>query len=148
MTEEERQALIGKTKEFIEKGKKPGELYHLAEDLGAELLDITIDGRVKVRYPILDSQRNGAGNLQGGIMASFIDNATAIAIVPNTGAFLTINLDINYFAPFTEEFDHAVIEIEKIKSGKTVMYLQAKVFREDGTLAALAGTNVMNDFKH
>lgn len=148
MTEKERLELIEKTEQFIINGKKPGYLHHLAEDLGAQLLDILSDGKLRVRYPVRDDQRNGAGNLQGGMMASLIDNAVAISIVPRTGPFMTINLNINYFAPVTEDFDHVDIEVKTVKDGKTVMYKQAEVYRPDGKLAALAGTNVMNDKKH
>ncbi|MDD6255694.1 MAG: PaaI family thioesterase [Eubacteriales bacterium] len=148
MTESERQALINKTEDFIVNGRKPGYFHHLAEDLGAKLQDILPDGTVKIRYPVTDSQRNGVGNLQGGMMASLIDNAVAISIVPRTGPFMTIDLSINYFAPVTEEFDYVDLEVKTIKPGNTVKYIQIFVYRGDGKLAALAGTNVMHDKKH
>lgn len=120
--------------------------YHVITDPDEIESLRVLDGErhvVKVRYPVTDSARNGMGNMQGGMMASLIDNAFAIVVVPLYGPFLTINLDINYFAPVTREFDSLEVEAEIIKQGNTTKYLEARVYRGDGKLAALAGTNIM-----
>ena len=112
-------------------------------DLGASLEEMDEDGSVWIRYPVNDKYRNGLGNLQGGLLASLIDNAMGILVVPFYGSFLTMNLDTNYFLPISKEFEQIVIKAEIVKPGKRTKYLRAEVYRSDGKLAALAGSNVM-----
>ena len=122
-------------------GNKNKDYYCI--DLGACLRGMDEDGAIYVQYPVKDTSRNGLGNLQGGLMASLIDNAMGILVVPVYGSFLTMNLDINYFLPISKEFDQVVIKAEIVKPGKRTKYLRTEVFRSDGKLAALAGSNVM-----
>lgn len=161
--------MIRRTAEFIETGSRTGnyhncigqslreEMEELGDslsgsesdprkgcmDFGAVLMDVSEDGTICVRYPVPESARNRMKNLQGGVMASFIDNAMAIAVVPTYGAFMTMNLDVNYFAPVSAEYDEIEIRVSVIKPGNHTKYLRAEVYRSDGRLAALAGSTIM-----
>lgn len=167
MTESERKNQIRRTAEYILLGKTEGtiedcmssqlaeEIRDLKEsetshnpeyfclDLGARLIGMDNNGTVYVEYPVKDTSRNGMGNLQGGLLASLIDNAMGILVVPAMGMFLTMNLEINYFLPISKEFDTVLIKAKIVKPGKRTKYLRAEVYRSDGKLAAMAGSNVM-----
>ena len=167
MTEIERKKQIRRTTEYIFLGKTEGTIEdcissQLAEEisdlkeyetnlnpkyfclnLGARLIGMNNNGTVYVEYPVKDTSRNGMGNLQGGLLASLIDNAMGILVVPAFGPFLTMNLDINYFLPISKEFDTVLIKAKIVKPGKRTKYLRAEVYRSDGKLAAVAGSNVM-----
>lgn len=165
----ERAALIRRTVEFIETGKKTGDpdqcmspemrdelnrslselgesdLYpHTASmNFGAVLMDIEEDDAMRIRYAVQDCFRNEMKNLQGGLLTAIVDNAFAIAIVPTYGPFLSMNIDINFLAPISAEFDWIDVLIRTIKPGKNTKYLQAEIYRSDGRCAALAGSNIM-----
>lgn len=167
MTEIERKIRIRRTAEYIFRGRSEGtiedcmssqlaeEISDLKEydtnqdskkyslDFGACLIGMDNNGTVYVEYPVKDSYRNRMGNFQGGLIASLIDNAMSILVVPSFGAFLTMNLDVNFFVPISKEFDTVLIKAKIVKPGKRTKYLRAEVFRSDGKLAVLAGSNVM-----
>lgn len=102
----------------------------IGEELNAEILERT-DGRAVVRFPVEDRFKIPTGVLQGGLYAVMMDMAMAMAV---GGGLATTTLQINLLRPATS--GHVIATGEVVRKGRSVMYLEADVRAEDGTLLA------------
>lgn len=102
----------------------------IGEELNAEILERT-DGRAVVRFPVEDRFKIPTGVLQGGLYAVMMDMAMAVAV---GGGLATTTLQINLLRPATS--GHVIATGEVVRKGRSVMYLEADVRAEDGTLLA------------
>jgi len=82
--------------------------------------------------------------LHGGVLASIADSACAVAaislIFPANYA-TTINLHVSYLRPVTQGRFRA--EGRCVKAGKNVMFCDAQVFDENGSLVCAATSQLM-----
>ena len=136
-----------KVLEFTERMIRTGtvtEGYHtqMMEVLSPELVEMD-EMWARFRYPIKEWQRNAFGGLQGGQLASMIDNSIGLTAIPRCGGVVSVNLEISYLAPILRHVDHIEIVTRLKKKGNLVVYINSEVFLPDGTLAADAVSNVM-----
>jgi len=96
-------------------------------------------GAITVSFNADERFTNPAGAVQGGILAAMLDDAMGPAVVLATdGARYapTINLNINYLKPVAP--GRVRVEARVTHMGKTIAYLEGKLFSEDGVLSATA----------
>ena len=98
------------------------------------------DGYTKIEMPVRPEHRNSIGYLHGGVIASLLDIACAVAGsygVSDKTISITVNLNCNYMAPHTAK--KAVVEGELIRTTKALFFAQAKLFDpESSRLCATA----------
>lgn len=97
-------------------------------------------GYSKLEMPVRPEHRNTVGYLHGGVIASLLDIAGAVA-----GSFglaenlvsVTINLNCNYMAPLQGK--RVIAEGELVRTTNTLFFAQAKIFdAENKRLCATA----------
>jgi uncharacterized protein (TIGR00369 family) len=106
--------------------------------LGVELEEVRLDyARMRVRYR--PEYRQPAGVMHGGVIASLVDTV----VVPAVGGgydeprqLFTIDLALRFLAPIINE--DAVAEGWVVQRGRSIVFCDAEVRSESGTLAASA----------
>lgn len=97
-------------------------------------------GYAKIEMPVRAEHRNTVGYLHGGVIASLLDIAGAVAGsygVSNESVSVTINLNCNYMAPHTS--DTVIAEGELIRTTNSLFFAQAKLLDpESNRLCATA----------
>lgn len=114
----------------------------IAKLLGWELLEIE-HGRVKVRYEATDQFLNPQGNVQGGILASMLDDAMGPAAFTTVeeGQFVpTLEFKVSFFRPAKP--GTLVAEGRLVHRTKSVGYVEGELRTEDGDLIAKATATV------
>lgn len=98
------------------------------------------DGFARLEMPVRDDHRNTVGFLHGGVIASLLDIAGAVAGsygISNDFVSVTINLNCNYMAP--HQARTVVAEGELVRTTKTLFFAQAKLLDpENNRLCATA----------
>jgi len=98
------------------------------------------DGYTKIEMPVRPEHRNTVGYLHGGVIASLLDIAGAVAGsygVSEKFVSVTINLNCNYMAPHTAST--VVAEGELVRTTSSLFFAQAKLFDpENNRLCATA----------
>ena len=98
------------------------------------------EGYTKIEMPVRPEHRNTVGYLHGGVIASLLDIAGAIAGshgVSDRLVSVTINLNCNYMAPHTAST--VVTEGELVRTTSSLFFAQAKLFDpENNRLCATA----------
>jgi uncharacterized protein (TIGR00369 family) len=85
-------------------------------------------GFVRIEMPVRPAHRNTVGYLHGGVIASLLDIAGAVAGsygVADELVSVTINLNCNYMAPHTS--DLVIAEGELVRTTNTLFFAQAKL---------------------
>jgi uncharacterized protein (TIGR00369 family) len=89
-------------------------------------------GYTKIEMPVRPEHRNTVGYLHGGVIASLLDIAGAVAGsygVTKEYVSITINLNCNYMAPHTAET--VIVEGELVRTTSSLFFAQAKLFDPD-----------------
>lgn len=89
-------------------------------------------GYTKIEMPVRSEHRNTVGYLHGGVIASLLDIAGAVAGsygVTKEFISITVNLNCNYMAPHTATT--AIAEGELIRTTSSLFFAQAKLFDPD-----------------
>jgi uncharacterized protein (TIGR00369 family) len=114
--------------------------------LGLELIDI--DGTAgTTRYSMIAKPEfcNPMGNLQGGIIATALDDASATAIIARAGRRVgvpTLEFKVSFFA--AARMNQQVFAIGRvIKFGRTIVFAEADLEDATGKLLARLSTSVM-----
>jgi len=114
----------------------------------ARLLGIKIEslelGKATVSFEARDELKQNIGVIHGGAIASLVDTATALALIPlleDAQSSTTIDLTIHYLRPLTEGKVTATANV--IKAGRRIITLSAEVYDKDGKLAATALSNYL-----
>jgi len=98
------------------------------------------EGYTKIEMPVRAEHRNTVGYLHGGVIASLLDIAGAVAGshgVSEQFVSVTINLNCNYMAPHTAAT--VVTEGELIRTTSSLFFAQAKLLDpENNRLCATA----------
>lgn len=127
--------------------KEPGNIFDnptLYEGTYLEFLGFKLiawkDGYAKIEMPVRPEHRNTVGYLHGGVIASLLDIAGAVAGsygVSEQFVSVTINLNCNYMAPHTAAT--VITEGELIRTTSSLFFAQAKLFDpESNRLCATA----------
>lgn len=86
------------------------------------------EGFARIEMPVRAEHRNTMGYLHGGVIASLLDIAGAVAGsygIADDYVSVTINLNCNYMSPHRSET--LVAEGELIRTTKTLFFAQAKL---------------------
>lgn len=86
-------------------------------------------GFTRIEMPVRTEHRNTVGYLHGGVIASLLDIAGAVAGsygISNEFVSVTINLNCNFMSPHTAAT--AVAEGELVRITKSMFFCQAKLF--------------------
>jgi uncharacterized protein (TIGR00369 family) len=99
------------------------------------------DGYAKLEMPVRDEHRNTVGYLHGGIIASLLDIAGAVA--GSYGASeefvsVTINLNCNYMSPHIAQT--VIAEGELVRTTSSLFFAQAKLFDPENNRLCAAAT--------
>jgi uncharacterized protein (TIGR00369 family) len=87
------------------------------------------EGYTKIEMPVRPEHRNTVGFLHGGVIASLLDIAGAVAGsygVSEQFVSVTINLNCNYMAPHRSAI--VITEGELIRTTSSLFFAQAKLF--------------------
>jgi uncharacterized protein (TIGR00369 family) len=109
-----------------------------AKLLGLKLV-AAFEGSVTVQLKIRSELKQIQGVVHGGVTASLIDTATALAIATVLGTpekVLTVDLTIHYLRPLIE--GTATVEARIVRAGRRLFTLSADVRDDGGKLAATA----------
>ena len=109
----------------------------------AQLLGIEIEsiepGHAVLTMEIKEELKRNGGIAHGGAIATLIDSAMAMAIVPLLAEgerTTTVDLTIHYLRPLSERSARASARV--VRAGKRVITVSAELFDADGKLAATA----------
>lgn len=93
----------------------------------------------RLRLPWRPELQQPAAVMHGGAIATLIDTVVVPAVAgvyPERIALFTIDLQMNFLAPVVGQ--DAIAEGWTIKRGRSIVFCQAEVFSEDGTLTTTA----------
>jgi len=99
------------------------------------------DGYAKLEMPVRDEHRNTVGYLHGGIIASLLDIAGAVAGsygVSEEFVSVTINLNCNYMSPHIAQT--VIAEGELVRTTSSLFFAQAKLFDPENNRLCAAAT--------
>ena len=99
------------------------------------------EGFARLEMPVRPDHRNTVGYLHGGVIASVLDIAGAVAGsygIANEFVSVTINLNCNYMAP--HQGDTVIAEGELVRTTTSMFFCQAKLFDPDRNLLCATAT--------
>jgi uncharacterized protein (TIGR00369 family) len=111
--------------------------------LGFELKEVT-PGRAVFECSVQDRLMQKRGIVHGGVLASIVDSACAVAAISNLwpkANATTINLRVSYLKPLTQGVFRA--EGKCIKAGKTICFCEAQVFNDRNEIVCTASSELM-----
>lgn len=109
----------------------------------AKLLGIKVDsmepGHAVLSIEMRDDLKRNGGIAHGGVVASLIDSAMAMAIQPmlaENESTITVDLTIHYLRPLSEGAARASARV--VRAGRRVITVSAELFDHQDKLAATA----------
>ncbi len=120
----------------LARGETP--LAPVAELLGWKLLSVE-PGHVRVQFTARPEWYNPRGSVQGGFIAAMLDDAMAPAAFTllEPGQFApTLDLTVNFYRSVSA--GTVIAEGRVVHGTRRVLFLEGRLFREDGELAAVA----------
>lgn len=119
---------------------------HTVKLLGLELLEVAQDaGRVRYRLRTTEELCNPAGNMQGGFVATGLDEAASAAAIVKSGRRVvapTIEFKVSFLAPARLGQD-VWFEGRVLKMGRSVTFTEADMLDADGKLLARLNSSCM-----
>jgi uncharacterized protein (TIGR00369 family) len=99
-------------------------------------------GRVRLRFAPQPAFKNHFGNVQGGFAVAMIDVLVSVAAYAKTRAWLpTIEIKSSFVAPM--KMGECIGEGCVVKAGRQLVFLEARLWGADGTLAVHATATAM-----
>jgi uncharacterized protein (TIGR00369 family) len=94
-------------------------------------------GRTRLRVQVRPEQANNLGIAHGGLLCTMLDIAmgTAARVTTGAGAVMTLNMHTSFLAPGRGEL---TAEGTVLRAGSSVIFCQAEIRSQDGTLVATA----------
>ncbi|WP_029029805.1 PaaI family thioesterase [Salinarimonas rosea] len=89
-----------------------------------------------VTFPVSEMLKNPQGSLHGGVMATAMDISMGHLVKKVAGAGATIEMKIQYMRPVVD--GPVTCEGRFTKRGRTLSFMESRLYGEDGKLAALA----------
>jgi uncharacterized protein (TIGR00369 family) len=123
--------------------EKPLKISPFGTHLGVEVVEVG-DGCARIRLPFRAELTNPAGTLHGGVIATLVDSAMAMAVgsvlgVP--GRHSTVKLEIKYKAPVTAG---EIIAEATVRQRKPTVFLGEAVVQDgSGQVVAKATATFM-----
>lgn len=90
----------------------------------------------RVTFPVSEMVMNPQGSLHGGAMASAMDISMGHLVKKVAGAGATIELKIQFMRPVP--VGQATCEGRFTRRGRSISFMESRLWSEDGKLAALA----------
>ena len=118
------------------------ETFRFARFLGLRFEYLPLDApderkeACRLTFEVADSIRNPQGALHGGAMASAMDISMGHLLNKVDGPGATIEMKIQFIRPVAA--GTAICEGRFIRRGKTLSFMESRLFGPDGKLAALA----------
>jgi len=98
---------------------------------------------ISLAFPVRDFQTNPVGTLQGGILASFFDDAFGVlSFASLRKPCVSIDMTLNFIRPIKPD-THVIIRAEFKAKGRKLIQLSAEAFTGNEKLAATATSNMM-----
>ena len=116
--------------------QRPGfETFFLARFFG---LSFTYtDDTCRVEFPVAEFMFNPQGSLHGGVAAFVLDCAMGHLLKHATGVpGTTLEMKVQYLSPLRRL--RAVCESRFLRKGQRIAFLEARIWDDEGTLAAVA----------
>jgi uncharacterized protein (TIGR00369 family) len=108
------------------------------------------EGFARLEMPVRSEHRNTVGFLHGGVIASLLDIAGAVAGSFGTSdklVSITVNLNCNYLSPLRAET--VIVEGELIRANKSLFFAQARLLDpEQNRLCATATGTYKKQERH
>lgn len=124
-----------------------GVLQHMIDNEGhdtilkkVKVVEVSKEGVCKAELYVEKEHTNIYGTLHGGYIATLVDIITSLALLahPRQGKGVSVNLNVSYLKP-AKKGEHIVIEGITTKAGRTLGYLDCKIYNKDsGDLIATA----------
>lgn len=112
--------------------------------LGMEPLEFDAPkGRSRIAYRADERFTNRAGLIQGGVLCAMLDEGMALATVAmdEFRTFVpTLELKASFLAPASP--GRFVVEGQVVRKGRSVAFVEGRLFDEGGALVATASTTV------
>ena len=86
---------------------------------------------------------NMRGNVQGGLLAGFMDEAMGAAVYLGTGGKLQLSLDINLSLLRPVPMEPLSVKARPVKAGRRISFIEAELFDVNGKLCARATATAM-----
>ena len=143
MTDAERKAKL--TEIFA----KRAEAGHMPKNDSAlyqpELVELLEDGLLILKFPVLEWQCNGLGNIQGGQISSMIDLAFGAYsyVLADCSPAATVDMTTNYIRGVSPADKFLIIETHFPNRGRRILHGESKVYTEQRKLVATASTNII-----
>jgi uncharacterized protein (TIGR00369 family) len=126
---------------FFVKDKAPNSALHL----GFELLDFDMaKGWIKIKFTPREEFLNPMGIIQGGFLIAMLDDTMGPATIVRTKGkklMQTIDLHTHFLKPV--RLGPITTEGTVIQLGRTIAYVEAKLFDTRGRLCARANSSVI-----
>lgn len=115
----------------------------VVRELEGEFLSVDPGTSIVARWPVLDRHLGPAGTLQGGIMATMLDNtAGPLAYLTTDRLCVTVGLDVSFVRPVTREDGFVDVRVEVLDVTRRFVFLRAELRNPDGKLLASAQTEL------
>ncbi|MAK62922.1 MAG: phenylacetic acid degradation protein [Ponticaulis sp.] len=116
-----------------------------AKHLGFELLDADVDrGWLRVKFTPRKEFLNPMGNVQGGFLIAMLDETMGPAVVVKSkGQYVSSSIDIATHFIRPVKLGTISTEAEVIRMGRSVAFMEGKLFDEKDRLCATASTSAM-----
>jgi len=119
--------------------------HHQGFDRLAKCLNVVEahgNGRVLVRWNVLESQLNAMGTLHGGCTAFLVDHATTVSLIVMDKNIerkpgVSVDLSVSYLNA-AKEGDEVTLETGCTKLGRKLAFMDAVLKKKDGTIIATA----------
>lgn len=126
----------------LARGEMPG-WSPVAELLGWKLLSLE-PGYARVQFTARPEWYSPLGRVQGGFIAAMLDDtmgpAAFASLEPGQGA-PTLDLTVNFYRSVSA--GTVIVEGRVVHRTRRVLFLEGRLFREDGELAAVATANAL-----
>ena len=109
--------------------------------LGARLISAT-NGEARIELPVSSRLTQGAGAVAGGVLSTLADEAMAhavISLLDNGSSTVTTEMNIRFLRGADTEKGTLIATARIVKSGRTLMTVEADVRDDAGRLLATAG---------
>ncbi len=142
----ERRVDVGEARERLEAAiadhAQEFESFFLARWLGFEFEYLLSDAAdadketCRIRFPVSEMVMNPQGSLHGGVMTTAMDVSMGHLVKKIDAAGATIEMKIQFLRPLRN--GPAICEGRFIKRGRSISFLESRIWDSDGKLAAQA----------
>lgn len=117
----------------------------VAKHLGFELVDADVErGWIRVKFTPRHEFLNPMGVIQGGIIVAMLDDTMGPAVVVKSkGQLVSSSIDIATHFLRPAKLGTIYTEAEVIRMGRSVAFVEGKLFDEKERLCATASTSCM-----